>query len=63
MFHELLNDSHFWRPDLRCVVSGKLFGLSPAFSGFIFRYFNLFVIIGMLGLVALLAGALAKLVG
>jgi len=63
MFHELLNDSYFWRPDLKCVVSGKLFGFSPAFSGFVFRYFNLFVIIGMLGLMGILAGAVAKLVG
>ena len=61
MFHELLSDSYFWRPDLKCVVSGKLFGYSPAFSGFVFKYFNLFVIIGMLGLVGLLAGAIVKL--
>jgi len=61
MFHELLNDSYFWRPDLKCVVSGKLFGYSPAFSGFVFKYFNLFVIIGMFGLVGLLAGAIVKL--
>lgn len=63
MFHELLNDSYFWRPDLKCVVSGKLFGLSPAFSGFVFRYFNLFVIFGLFGLMGILAGAVAKLVG
>ena len=63
MFHELLNDSYFWRPDLKCVVSGKLFGYSPAFSGFVFKYFNLFVIIGMFGLMGLVAGAIVKLAG
>ena len=63
MFHELLNDSYFWRPDLKCVVSGKLFGYSPAFSGFVFKYFNLFVIVGMFGLVGLLTGAIVKLAG
>ncbi len=63
MFHELLNDSYFWRPDLKCVVSGKLFGYSPAFSGFVFKYFNLFVIVGMFGLMGLLAGAIVKLAG
>ncbi|MCD6326378.1 hypothetical protein J7M28_02330 [bacterium] len=63
MFNELLNDSYFWRPDLKCIVSGKLFGLSPAFSGFVFKYFNLFLIIGMLGLMGLLAGTVFKLAG
>ena len=63
MFHELLNDSYFWRPDLKCVISGRLFGFSPAFSGFVFKYFNLFVIVGMFGLIGILAGAVAKLVG
>ena len=60
MFHELLNDSYFWRPDLKCVVSGKLFGFSPAFSGFVFKYFNLIVLGLMFGSIALLMGALLR---
>ena len=58
MFNELLNDSYFWRPDLKCVVSGKLFGFSPAFSGFIFKYFNLIVLGVMFGFAALLMGTI-----
>jgi len=63
MTHELLNDSYFWRPDLKCVVSGKLFGYSPAFSGFVFKYFNLIVLVGMFGVVGILAGAIVRLTG
>lgn len=61
LFKELLSDAYVFRPDLKCVVSGKLFGYSPAFSGFVFKYFNLFVIMGMFGLVGLLGGAIVKL--
>ncbi len=63
VFKELLNDAYVFRPELKCIVSGKLFGLSPAFSGFVFKYFNLFLIIGTLGLMALLAGTALKLAG
>jgi hypothetical protein len=63
LFKELLSDAYVFRPELKCVISGRLFGLSPAFSGFVFRYFNLFVIIGILGLMGILAGAVVKLVG
>ncbi|HUT02996.1 MAG TPA: hypothetical protein VM163_03810 [bacterium] len=62
MFHELLNDSYFWRPDLKCVVSGKLFRFSPAFSGIVFKYFNLIVLGVLFGFVALLIGAIVGVI-
>lgn len=62
MSHELLNDSYFWRPDLKCVVSGKLFGFSPAFSGIVFKYFNLIALGVLFGFVALLIGAIVGVI-
>jgi len=50
MFQELLTDAYFWRPDLKCVVSAKLFRFGPALSGFVFKYFNLIVLSIILGL-------------
>ena len=62
MSHELLNDSYFWRPDLKCIVSGKLFRLSPAFSGIVFKYFNLIALGVLFGFVALLVGVLVGVI-
>ena len=63
VFKELLSDSYIWRPELKCVISGKLFRLSPAFSGLVFKYFNLIVIVAMVGLIGLVARAFFKLAG
>ena len=63
MFKEFLTNCYLWRPDLRCVVSGKLFSLSPAFSGLVFKYFNLVVLVLVVGLIAVLAGTLLNLAG
>ena len=59
----LLSDSYIWRPELKCMVSGRLFRLSPAFSGLVFKYFNLILIVGIVGLVGLLARTFLKLAG
>ncbi|HUT02995.1 MAG TPA: hypothetical protein VM163_03805 [bacterium] len=63
VFRELLNDSYIWRPELKCMVSGRLFRFSPAFSGLVFKYFNLIVIVAMVGLVSFIARAFLKLAG
>ena len=63
VFKELLNDSYIWRPELKCRVSGRLFRLSPAFSGLVFKYFNLIVIAGIVGLVSFVARVFLKLGG
>jgi len=58
MFDELINSSYFLRPDLKCVVSGKFFRVSPAFSGFVFKYFNLLILGLMAGIVVVLVSAI-----
>ncbi|OGL45911.1 MAG: hypothetical protein A2161_02030 [Candidatus Schekmanbacteria bacterium RBG_13_48_7] len=60
MFNEILNDAYFWRPDLKCIVSGKFFRISPAFSGFVFKYFNLLVLGLILCILMVITGTLMR---
>jgi hypothetical protein len=45
MWNDLMKDAYFINPKLKCSLSGKIYRFSPRFSGFIFKYFNVVVIV------------------
>lgn len=52
MWSDLINEAYFVNPKLKCTLSGKLYGYSPRMSGFIFKYFNLVVLVLIVILIA-----------
>jgi hypothetical protein len=45
MWNDLIKEAYFINPKLKCTLSGKLYKFSPRMSGFIFRYFNIVVLV------------------
>ena len=52
MWKDLINEAYFINPKAKCVLSGRLYRYSPRFSGFVFKYFNILVLVLIIVIIA-----------